>query len=137
MQKLEVNVCELEDLKKLFKEKVSALEISCSSKESVINRQAVTLKKVELLCAELGAEVEQVKTNCEAAKQEVLFHQQMAEQHATDLGWLLKQGVPQIVQTILNSEEFGNMNGAFCKMPFYNWVYFMVVSGRTKLTLIN
>ena len=98
-------------------------KISCSSKESVITRQATSLKKVETLCAELGAEVEQVKKSCEAAKQEVLFRQQIAEQHATDLGWLLKQGVPQIVQAVLNSEEFGNMNGALQNAALQLGVY--------------
>ena len=114
-RKLESGACELENLKKLLSEnadKVSSLQISCSSKEGIINHQANDLQRVEKLCAELGDEVEHLRKGCEAAKQEVLFHQQMSEQHAHDLTWLLKQGVPQIVHSVLNSEEFGNMNGA-------------------------
>ena len=112
LQKFEASVCELENLKKLFSEKVSALEIACSSKEGVISHQAIGLQRVETLCAELGEQLEQVKKSCEAAKQEVLFHQQIAEQHSSDISWLLKQGMPQVFHSLLNSEEFGNMNGA-------------------------
>ena len=114
-RRLESSMCELENLKQFLSEnadKVSALEISCSSKEGIINHQVNDLRRVESLCAELGVEVEQLKKECEAANQEVLFHQQISEQHSHDLTWLLKQGVHQIVRSVLNSEEFGNMNGA-------------------------
>ena len=113
--KLDFGMCELGNLKRLLSEKadkLSALEISCSSKQDIITHQANDLHKVESLCAELGDEVELLKKECEAAKQEVLFHQQLSERYSIDLTWLLKQGVSRLVRAVLNSEEFVNLSGA-------------------------
>ncbi|KAL4555321.1 hypothetical protein LXL04_037938 [Taraxacum kok-saghyz] len=62
----------------------------------------------------LEKQVKSLTTECSAAKQDGLFYQQMSEQHAEDLSWLLKQGVASCVRDVLNSQEFGNLN-ALCQ----------------------
>ncbi|KAL4591230.1 hypothetical protein LXL04_004186 [Taraxacum kok-saghyz] len=54
---------------------------------------------------ELDELVKTLTTNCSAAKQESLFYQQMSEQHAGDLSWLLKQGIPLSIGLTQACEE--------------------------------
>ncbi|KAL4556958.1 hypothetical protein LXL04_035127 [Taraxacum kok-saghyz] len=105
---------QFESLKALFSEKVSGLEILCNQKEVVVIRQEAELQGQKGRLIELDERVKTLTANCSAARQESLFYQQMSEQHAGDLSWLLKQGIPLSVRSVLNSEEFGNLN-ALCQ----------------------
>ncbi|KAL4580962.1 hypothetical protein LXL04_017168 [Taraxacum kok-saghyz] len=95
-------------------EDVSGLEKLCNQKEVVVTRQEAELQGQKERLIELDERVKTLTANCSAARQESLFYQQMSEQHAGDLSWLLKQGIPLSVRSVLNSEEFGNLN-ALCQ----------------------
>ncbi|KAL4554716.1 hypothetical protein LXL04_037318 [Taraxacum kok-saghyz] len=114
LRRLEEAGQQFESLKALFSEKVSGFEILCNQKEVVVTRQEAELQSQKERLTELGEQVKILTANCSAAKQESLFYQQMSEQHAGDLSWLLKQGIPLSVRSVLNSEEFGNLN-ALCQ----------------------
>ncbi|KAL4557155.1 hypothetical protein LXL04_035327 [Taraxacum kok-saghyz] len=114
LRRLEEAGQQFESLKALFSEKVSGLEILCNQKEVVVIRQEAELQGQKGRLIELDERVKTLTANCSAARQESLFYQQMSEQHAGDLSWLLKQGIPLSVRSVLNSEEFGNLN-ALCQ----------------------
>ncbi|KAL4585709.1 hypothetical protein LXL04_010333 [Taraxacum kok-saghyz] len=114
LKRLEEAGQQFESLKALFSEKVSGLEILCNQKEVVVTRQEAELQGQKGRLIELEEQVKTLTTNCSAAKQESLFYQQMSEQHTGDLAWLLKQGIALSVRSVLNSEEFGNLN-ALCQ----------------------
>ncbi|KAL4575780.1 hypothetical protein LXL04_011866 [Taraxacum kok-saghyz] len=114
LRRLEEAGQQFESLKALFSEKVSGLEILCNQKEVVVIRQEAELQGQKGRLIELDERVKTLTANYSAARQESLFHQQMSEQHAGDLSWLLKQGIPLSVRSVLNSEEFGNLN-ALCQ----------------------
>ncbi|KAL4567567.1 hypothetical protein LXL04_023155 [Taraxacum kok-saghyz] len=97
------------DLKKL--EEVG-LEILCNQKDVVLTRQGCEIEEQKTHLLRLEDQVRVLTAECSAAKQAGLFHQQMFEQHAEDLSWLLKHGVASSVRAILNSEEFGSLNAA-------------------------
>ncbi|KAL4555772.1 hypothetical protein LXL04_038400 [Taraxacum kok-saghyz] len=103
---------QFDSLKALFSEKVSSLDILCNQREVVLKRQEVELQEEKVQLLSLEDRVKVLTTECSAAKQNSLFYQQMSEQHAGDLAWLLKQGVTASVRSILNSEEFGSLNAA-------------------------
>ncbi|KAL4554065.1 hypothetical protein LXL04_039821 [Taraxacum kok-saghyz] len=74
--------------------------------------QEVELQDQKIQLLGLEEQVQKLTKECSVAKQDSLIHQQMSEQHAGDLSWLLKQGVAASVHFILNSKEFGNLNDA-------------------------
>ncbi|KAL4554076.1 hypothetical protein LXL04_039803 [Taraxacum kok-saghyz] len=124
-------VMEIDGIKEKQKESLDAHQAIEKQLEDVLRRREVDLRKLE----EVGQQFESLKqeseieeqkakllsledhvktltVECSAAKQAGLFHQQMFEQHAGDLSWLLKHGVASSVRAILNFEEFGNLNAA-------------------------
>ncbi|KAL4588110.1 hypothetical protein LXL04_000989 [Taraxacum kok-saghyz] len=112
LKKLEEVGQQLESLKLLFSEKVAGLEIACNQKDVVLTRQGCEIEEQKAQLLRLEDQVRVLTSECSAAKQAELFHQQMSEQHAGDLSWLLKHGIALSVRAILNSEEFGNLNAA-------------------------
>ncbi|KAL4569636.1 hypothetical protein LXL04_025278 [Taraxacum kok-saghyz] len=112
LRKLEKVGQQFESLKLLFSEKVAGLEILCNQKDVVLTRQESEIAKQKAKLLSLEDQVKTLTVECSATKQAGLFYQQMSEQHAGDLSWLLKYGVASSVRAILNSEEFGNLNAA-------------------------
>ncbi|KAL4562380.1 hypothetical protein LXL04_034582 [Taraxacum kok-saghyz] len=112
LKKLEEVGQQLESLKLLFSEKVAGLEIACNQKDVVLTRQGCEIEEQKAQLLRLEDQVRVLTSECSAAKQAGLFHQQMSEQHAGDLSWLLKHGIALSVRAIMNSEEFGNLNAA-------------------------
>ncbi|KAL4554520.1 hypothetical protein LXL04_039351 [Taraxacum kok-saghyz] len=112
LRKLEEVGQQFESLKLLFLEKVAGLEILCNQKDVVLTRQEAEITEQKAKLLSLEDQVKTLSVECSATKQAGLFHQQMSEQHAEDLSWLLKYGVASSVRAILNSEEFGSLNAA-------------------------
>ncbi|KAL4584901.1 hypothetical protein LXL04_009511 [Taraxacum kok-saghyz] len=112
LRKLEEVGQQFESLKLLFSEKVAGLEILCNQKDVVLTRQESEIAEQKAKLLSLEDQVKTLTVECSATKQAGLFYQQMSEQHAGDLSWLLKYGVASSVRAILNSEEFGNLNAA-------------------------
>ncbi|KAL4564951.1 hypothetical protein LXL04_029029 [Taraxacum kok-saghyz] len=112
LKKLEEVGQQLESLKLLFSDKVTGLEISCNQKDVILIRQGHEIEEQKAQLLTLEGQVKTLTSECSAAKQAELFHQQMSEQHSGDLSWLLKHGIASSVRAILNSEEFGSLNAA-------------------------
>ncbi|KAL4589478.1 hypothetical protein LXL04_002385 [Taraxacum kok-saghyz] len=112
LKKLEEVGQQLESLKLLFSDKVTGLEISCNQKDVILIRQGREIEEQKAQLLTLEGQVKTLTSECSAAKQAELFHQQMSEQHSGDLAWLLKHGIASSVRAILNSEEFGSLNAA-------------------------
>ncbi|KAL4575578.1 hypothetical protein LXL04_022426 [Taraxacum kok-saghyz] len=93
LRRLEELGQQFDSLKALFSEKVSSLDILCNQREVVLKIQEVELQEQKVQLLGLEDRVKVLTTECSAAKQNSLFYQQMSEQHAGDLAWLLKQGV--------------------------------------------
>ena len=62
--------------------------------------QKRTLEETSLRAAKASEELIRVQ-------QDIIFHQQIAEQSSSDLSWLLKIGVAGVVRSILRSSAFG------------------------------
>ncbi|KAL4574893.1 hypothetical protein LXL04_021733 [Taraxacum kok-saghyz] len=116
-------VMEIDSVKEKQKESMDVRQSIEKQLEDAHRHREFDLKKLEEVGQQLEKEqkaqllrledqVRVLTAECSAAKQAGLFHQQMSEQHAGDLSWLLKHGVAFSVRASLNSEEFGNLNAA-------------------------
>ncbi|CAH1453478.1 unnamed protein product [Lactuca virosa] len=56
------------------------------------------------------AHAEELWSEASTSKQEVLFHQHLAEQRFEELHWIVREGISSSVPYVLNSEEFSTMN---------------------------
>ncbi|KAL4591540.1 hypothetical protein LXL04_004509 [Taraxacum kok-saghyz] len=122
LRRLEELGQQFDSLKALFSEKVSSLDILCNQKEVVLKKQEVELQeqKVQLLCLEdpcrgFGLAAEAGRAVNEPNVQQTVrepFDRKFVYVRLFNKRTDMNKGVTASVRSILNSEEFGSLNGA-------------------------
>ncbi|CAH1449698.1 unnamed protein product [Lactuca virosa] len=98
--------------KSQYTEKVSHLEIDCSSKYVSIKLQEEELATVKLLMLENDAQVTTLSDSQLLVEQNTTSCQSGVDQKVEKLRWVIKEGIPNFVRTLPDSSDFGAVNAA-------------------------
>ena len=98
---------QLSEFKNLYGKKVSDLDSLCSDNQVIMAQQAKTLEAQKLSLSTLESQLSEALSVGSSARDDLFYHQHMADQRAQDLAWLIKVGIPACVRPVLQSEAFG------------------------------
>ncbi|CAI9284125.1 unnamed protein product [Lactuca saligna] len=96
--------------KSQYTEKVSQLEIACSSKDVSIKLLEEELAMMKLLMLEKGARISTLSDSQFMMEQNTKSFQTREDQKADELRWFIKEGIPIFVRYLLDSSDFGVVN---------------------------